>query len=455
MSTVDDLSKEILADVVTDFRVKNLGTSDLSEGYVGASIVALEMKHCANGSYSKVDFDLALEQLEESKFVGTGPMVPYENTPGSQLMIMVTFSKREFVYLTEEGYKAAQKSTAKPGAPRTVNALAYITRNGECFEATLESTDRWPNRDGIFYLFRLKDLVKNRGTRLVSLGRFGPKDLLDPQYDSRIEAVRFNALRRAFDQGELSFDNLDERGCKELRLSYSDFQPQAASSDPEVRQFIMHKAYWCFQIAHQYLVQFDSPLDLEYLGVDSNVVRRNVVFLKGKGLLEQNQFPGVSRASMELIEAYEAKQAKSLPTEIVFGPGTPFDGFKRMSEILRSAANEILIVDNYLNHSILDMLLAVSSQPTVKLLTFKPSPDFKIAVAAFQKQYQRPIEVRRHNAEIHDRAIVVDNLQFYALGASIKDMGVKLSVVNRLEDAESMSRLRGELNRIWASALPL
>jgi hypothetical protein len=158
---------------------------------------------------------------------------------------------------------------------------------------------------------------------------------------------------------------------------------------------------------------------------------------------------------MELIEAYEAKQAKSLPTEIVFGHGTPFDGFKRMSEILRSAANEILIVDNYLNHSILDMLLAVSSQPTVKLLTFKPSSDFKIAVAAFQKQYQRPIEVRRHNAEIHDRAVVVDNLQFYALGASIKDMGVKLSVVNRLEDAESMSRLRGELNRIWASALPL
>jgi hypothetical protein len=333
--------------------------------------------------------------------------------------------------------------------------LAYITKNGECFEAALESTDRWPNRDGIFYLFRLKDLVKNRGTRLVSLGRFGPKDLLDPQYDSRIEAVRFNVVRRGFDQGEFNFDTLNENGCKELRLSYSDFQPQAASSDPEVRQFIMHKAYWCFQIAHQYLVQFDSQLDLEYLGVDSNVVRRNVVFLKGKGLLEQSQFPGVSRASMELIEAYEAKQAKTLPREIVFGAGTPFDAFKKLSEIFRSATKDILIVDNYLSHSIFDMLLAVSSQPRVKLLTFKPSPDFKIAASAFQKQYQRPIEVRRHNAEIHDRAIVIDDLQFYALGASIKDVGVKLSVANRLEDAESTTRLRAELNRIWASAQPV
>lgn len=61
----------------------------------------------------------------------------------------------------------------------------------------------------------------------------------------------------------------------------------------------------------------------------------------------------------------------------------------------------------------------------------------------------------RHNAEIHDRAIVIDDLGFYALGASIKDMGMKLSVVNRLEDAESTSRLRAELNRIWASAVPL
>jgi hypothetical protein len=335
------------------------------------------------------------------------------------------------------------------------NVLAYITRNGECFEATLESTDRWPNRDGVFYLFRLKDMVKNRGTRLVSLGRFGPRELLDPQYDTRIEAVRLNTIRRGFDQNELNFDTLDEHCCKELRLSYSDFQPQPTSSDTEVRQFIMHKAYWCFQIAYQYLVQFDSPLDLEYLGVDSNVVRRNVVFLQGKGLLEQSQFPGVSRASMDLIEAYEAKQTKALPREIVFGAGTPFDAFKQLSEIFRSATKDILIVDNYLSHGIFDMLLAVSSQPNVKLLTFKPSPDFKIAAAAFQKQYQRPVEVRRHNAEIHDRAIVIDDVQYYALGASIKDMGVKLSVVNRLEDAASTSRLRAELNRIWASAQPV
>jgi len=117
MSTVDDLAKQILADVVADFRAKKLGSQALNDGYVGESIAALEMKYCADGSNSKVDFDLALKQLEASKFVDTGPMVPYENPPGSRVVVIAIFSKREFVYVTEKGYKAAQKSTAKPRSP--------------------------------------------------------------------------------------------------------------------------------------------------------------------------------------------------------------------------------------------------------------------------------------------------------------------------------------------------
>ena len=114
MGTVDDLAKQILVDVVADFRAKNLGSQALSDGYVGVSIVALEMKFCADGSHSKVDFDLALKELEENKFVDTGPMVPYENEPGSPVVVIAIFSKREFVYLTEKGYKAAQKSAERP-----------------------------------------------------------------------------------------------------------------------------------------------------------------------------------------------------------------------------------------------------------------------------------------------------------------------------------------------------
>jgi hypothetical protein len=115
--SLDDLARHILADVLADFRARNLGSDALSEGYVGPSIAALEIKYCAEGSHSKVDFDLAMKQLEEDKLAGTGPMVPYENTPGSQVVIVAIFSKRQFVYLTEKGYRAAQKPAAKPRSP--------------------------------------------------------------------------------------------------------------------------------------------------------------------------------------------------------------------------------------------------------------------------------------------------------------------------------------------------
>jgi hypothetical protein len=115
--SLDDLAKHILSDILSDFLARNLGSDALSDGYVGPSTVALEMKYCAEGAYSKVDYDLAMKQLEESKFIETGPMVPYENTPGSPLVVIAIFSKREYVYLTEKGYRAAQKPAAKPRSP--------------------------------------------------------------------------------------------------------------------------------------------------------------------------------------------------------------------------------------------------------------------------------------------------------------------------------------------------
>lgn len=117
MSTVDDLASQILADVAADFRSKNLGSDALTKEHFGVSIALLGTKYSSAGPYSKVDFDLALKQLEESKLVKTGPMVMYDNPPDSLTLLLVRFSKREFVYLTEKGYKAAQKSPVKRSSP--------------------------------------------------------------------------------------------------------------------------------------------------------------------------------------------------------------------------------------------------------------------------------------------------------------------------------------------------
>lgn len=114
--SIDHLCMKILADVLADFTQKGLGSDDLYEEYVGVSLIELERKFCTHGGLSgpsKVDFDLALKQLEENGLIGTGPTVAHENRPDSLVVIIGLYSKREFAYLTEEGYREAKNPLEK------------------------------------------------------------------------------------------------------------------------------------------------------------------------------------------------------------------------------------------------------------------------------------------------------------------------------------------------------
>ena len=110
---LSQLAKSILQDVRDDFVAQRLNTRALIDGYVGLPISQLQQKYCPG--VTQVDFDLALKELEEALFVKTGPMVPFDNEPGSGVFILGLFSKREYMYLTEAGYRAmAQIGSQKP-----------------------------------------------------------------------------------------------------------------------------------------------------------------------------------------------------------------------------------------------------------------------------------------------------------------------------------------------------
>jgi hypothetical protein len=63
---------------------------------------------------------------------------------------------------------------------------------------------------------------------------------------------------------------------KEVLVTPEDFQPQSPASDEEIRQLILHEAYWLsYRHGNRHPVQFDSEIDLEYLGVGVQDIRRN------------------------------------------------------------------------------------------------------------------------------------------------------------------------------------
>jgi hypothetical protein len=109
MGKLEQVSKQILVFLLNDFQARDLSAESLHGSYVGVSLVELK-KMClsADNTTTAVDFDLALKDLERKKLVSTGPMVAHENSPGSPVVVIGVYSKREYVYLKDGGYKAAR-----------------------------------------------------------------------------------------------------------------------------------------------------------------------------------------------------------------------------------------------------------------------------------------------------------------------------------------------------------
>jgi hypothetical protein len=112
---ISDASQKILSALLAEFREKHLGVEQLRDTYQGLSPVALRSICCADERFSDVDFDLAMKELDEADLVKTGPLEPYENTPGSSVTILALISKNEYSHLTEEGYRLATRlRSSKP-----------------------------------------------------------------------------------------------------------------------------------------------------------------------------------------------------------------------------------------------------------------------------------------------------------------------------------------------------
>jgi hypothetical protein len=194
-----------------------------------------------------------------------------------------------------------------------------VTVAGECFEAEFEATGNGDGRDGVLYYFKLKDFVKDRGRRSVSMFRSGTDKVFIEDYDARVETVRLNVLRRAFDSGTFSFDiPVIPNRYHELRLRADDFKPQKKADDKIIRRFIRVGAYY-LGFKHSpngpnLFVDFDCPDDLEYLGAKSEDIGRNVRLLTEEGYLRS--------AASTYANAWRVLPTAKLIREIENGDGS-------------------------------------------------------------------------------------------------------------------------------------
>ena len=111
------------------------------------------------------------------------------------------------------------------------------------------------------------------------------------------------------------------------------------------------------------------------------------------------------------------------PVEGIFFQGQIFDAYAKFESFIQSAVREIILIDNYVDLSVLERL--AKKRENVKVVIYT-DPKTKLSEQDIQKfNEQYPQLILKCSTKVHDRFLIIDNTTLYHIGASLKDLGKK------------------------------
>lgn len=119
------------------------------------------------------------------------------------------------------------------------------------------------------------------------------------------------------------------------------------------------------------------------------------------------------------------------PVEGIFFDGQIFDAYKFATDLIRSAKCSLILIDNYVDESVLLMLSKRNSGISATIYTHKINTQLQLDLNKHNDQYP-PIEARTYKSS-HDRFLIIDNTEVYHIGASLKDLGKKMFAFSKLD----------------------
>jgi len=134
----------------------------------------------------------------------------------------------------------------------------------------------------------------------------------------------------------------------------------------------------------------------------------------------------------------------SLPlNEGVFYDGQTYDAYVFVSGIIKSAENSVLLIDNYVDESVLLMLSKRKAGVTATVYTSSLTNQLKLDLKKCFTQYP-DIDIKLFDKS-HDRFLIIDEIILYHIGASLKDLGKKWFAFSRIDalTPEVLRKLNG------------
>ena len=176
--------------------------------------------------------------------------------------------------------------------------------------------------------------------------------------------------------------------------------------------------------------------------VSVNIMRAFVKMRKiiSSNLIEQkyiNELVIKDNERINLLEESFSKLEEKEKANHIFYEGQIYDAYSLLIDIFKEAGKEIIIIDNYADKSILDMITNLNVRVTIVTKKFNLLKD--IDIKKYNRQYHNLKVI--YSDKFHDRFIILDKKVLYHSGASYKDLGNKCFAITKIKDKEYLETI--------------
>ena len=193
----------------------------------------------------------------------------------------------------------------------------------------------------------------------------------------------------------------------------------------------VHKKYFPYAFTEQGVAMLsgvlksDTAIRISIQIISAFVAMRkfissNAQIFQRMDIFEQKQIEHDEKID-QIFDAIQSKDIK--PEKGIFFDGQIFDSYKFVSDIIRTADKSIILIDNYVDDSVLTLFSKINKNVQVTIFTKDISKQLSLDLTKYNSQYP-PIEIKEFK-QSHDRFLIIDNKEVYHFGASLKDLGKK------------------------------
>lgn len=173
----------------------------------------------------------------------------------------------------------------------------------------------------------------------------------------------------------------------------------------------------------------------------------NAVLLEKVSSLEFSLAEYQNSTDTRFDQVFDYLGRYSLPSQKIFFKGEMFDAFALLIDLVKSAAESLILVDGYVDVVVLNILSKKKAGVTVSVVTLPSAQLTASDVQVFESQYG-PFSIVR-TADFHDRFLVIDRKSVYHIGASLKDAGKKAFAITLMDDEEIVRNLLGRIDSLF------